>query len=246
MTIMLTRRSHAAYTRTLAITQNERMKFIPIIGVSIILMFYNCKHPKLKTQAPTQKKINQQLDWKSGVRIENGPIQGLSYINSFGIEYGHAYSSNTIHNDSTVSIHLQMDISKEYSFPAPNNDKKYKVVTWPLVLTPKKVTYADTLNNDLRNFLQNGSDTIGKINITIAPHEKVVLTTGTLFNKQANLYVSPNELYLHDEKSFSEKCTMLIIQDKSTNKSTSLELRLVMPDVGCTIIACGQITYSEK
>jgi len=222
------------------------MKFIYIVGVSIIFLINNCNNPKLNSPISIQKKSNQQLDWNNSVRIENGSIQGLSYTNSSGVEYGHAYSANTIHNDSTVSIHLQMDISKEYSFPVPHNDKKYKVVTWPLELTPNKPTFTDTLNNELRNFLQNGSDTIDKINITIAPNKKVVLITGTLFSKQANQYVSPTELYVHNEESFSEKCTILMNQNKSPNTSIPLDLRLAMPNLGCTIVACGQITYAEE
>ena len=71
-----------------------------------MLLSYSCIQPNSKSNVQTQKKPNQQLHWNNGLRIDNGPIQGLSYTDSLGIEYGHAYITNTIYNDSTVSIHL--------------------------------------------------------------------------------------------------------------------------------------------
>lgn len=221
------------------------MKFINIVGLIIVLISCSCIQRNSKSKVQTQKKSNQDLDWNSGLRIENGPIQGLSYTDSLKIEYGHAYITNTIYNDSTVSIRLQMDLSKEYNFPAPHNDQKFKVVIWPQELTPNKVTFTDSISNELLNFLQNGPDTTDNINISIAPHEKYVLTIGTLFDKTTNHYVSPEVLFVQSDGDIFGACENHIIHGKSTNDSIALGLKLNIPHVGCTIIYRGQISYGE-
>lgn len=223
------------------------MKFNYIIGILIVLTSSSCIQRNSKSKVQTQNKPNQHLDWNSGLRIENGPIRGLSYTNSLGIEYGYAYKKITIYNDSTVSFQLQMDISKEYNFPAPHDDQKFRIVIWPQELAPNKLTFTDSQNNELQNFLQNGLDTTDNINRSIAPYEKYVLTIGRLFEKPTNYYISPNVLYVHINGSVPRDCKNLINQDKSTNASIVLGLRLDSPNVGigCTNIDCGQISYAE-
>ena len=224
------------------------MKFRNLIGVLIALISCSCVQLSSSSKVQTQKKLSQHLVLDSGIRIENGPIQGLSYSNSLGIEFGHAYSSNTIYNDSTVSIHLQIDLSKEYTFPVPFNDKKFKVVTWPQELALNRVTKTESLSKELLNFFQNESDTINYMNITIEPNEKVVLTTGTLFDKSTNYYVSPDAIYIQRDGSISGDCENLLNRNKLTNASFALGLRLTMPMPvnACAIISFGQISFANN
>lgn len=223
------------------------MKPRNIVGFLMVLISCSCIQRNSKSNVQTQTMPNQHHDWNSGLRIENGPIQGLSYDNPLGMEYGHAYKTITIYNDSTVSIHLQMDLSKEYNFPAPHSNQKFKLVIWPQELRQNNVTFKDSLSEESRNFLQNGSDTNTSINISIAPQEKYVLTIGRPFEKPTNYYVSPNELFIQSDGNLPEDCKNFINQYKSTNASMPLGLRLDSPNVGvgCIIIACGQISYAE-
>jgi len=207
------------------------MKLKTIVGLLIVLISYSCIQPNSKSKVQTQNKPNQ-----------------LSYTNSFGIECGYAHKTITIYNDSTVSIHLQMDLSKEHNFPPPHNDQKFKIVIWPQELTAAdEVKSPQSLSNELRNFLQNESNNTEIINILIAPNEKYVLTIGRLFEKPTNYYVSPNSLYVHSDGSIPRDCKNLISQDKSSNTSVDLGLRLDSPNVGvgCILIPCGQISYTE-
>lgn len=221
------------------------MKCKYLLGVLIVMITCSCVQLSSNSKAQTQKVQTQHLDWNSGLRVENGLIQGLSFTNSLGTEYGHAYSTNTIYNDSTVSIHLQIDLSKEYNLPAPHNDKKFKVITWPEELKSDKTTSSDSLSNELRNFLQYGSETNESMNISLGPHEKIELTTGTLFEKRINNYISPNMLYIHQDGSVLGNCKNLINKDKPSNDSIVLGLRLDIPDEGCIIISYSQILYTE-
>ncbi|MDA9774512.1 hypothetical protein N9B82_06105 [Saprospiraceae bacterium] len=223
------------------------MKFRYIIGVLIVMISCSCIKINSSSKVQTQKKPSQHHGLNSGIRVENGPIQGLSYTNSMGIEYGHAYSLNRIYNDRTSSIHLQIDLSEEFTFPAPHNNKKFKVVTWPQELASNKETNTDGLSSELLNFFENESDTNDKVNISIAPNDKVVLTTGTLFDKSTNYYVSPNELYLDNGENALGDCENLINQKKSTIDSITLVLRLTMPMPinSCSVISCGHISYSK-
>ena len=93
-------------------------------------------------------------------------------------------------------------------------------------------------------FLENGLDTSGNLSIAIAPHEKYVLTIGTLVEKATNMYASPNRLYVLGEGSVSGHCENLANQHKSTHDSIEFGLRLDIPNVGCRIITCGQISYT--
>jgi len=220
------------------------MKFKYIACVLIVLIGCSCIQQNSRSKVQIQKKSNQNLDWNSGVRIENGLIHGFDFTNSKGIQYGHACETNTIYNDNTDSVQLKFDLTNEYKFPAPHNNQEFKVVIWPHGLTPKKVLSTDSLSNELNYFLEYGLNTSSNLSIAIAPKENYVLTIGTLVDKVSNMYASPNRLYVLGDGSVPGQCKNLANQHKSTHDSNEFGLRVDIPNLGCRIITCGQISYT--
>ena len=221
------------------------MKSRHIAGLLVVLSSFSCDQQSPKGNPNIAKDIGPDLEWNSGVKIKNGIGRGVSFIDSLGTEYGHGHLTNTITNDSTISMNLQLELSAEYHFPAPYDNRKYKVIIWPQELTSDDVTAPDSISNELRNFLAYGTDSTYTLNISLEPQEKYTLTFGTLQQYPTNCYVSPNMLFIQNDVDNSSRCRNLIAPNLSTNPPTVLRLRLDFPNVGCTIIPLGQISFGK-
>ncbi len=192
--------------------------------------------------------------WKSGLLIDNGPPRGLDYTDTLGTNYSFRTITATITNDSTIPIHIQIALSKEYDFPAAYGDQKFKVFLLPKELTPDKETW-DSMsyvlgNNywvykELSDFFERGLNPPYILNETLEPGEKCDITIGTLYPRPTKISgVLPNALFSQNNRGLYHECDSLINQDYSTNSQLSLWLKLVFKE-SCTIIPCGQISYPE-
>ncbi len=211
------------------------MIFRTIVGLLIVMIVCSC--------------IQKQS--KSGLQIEYGSNQGLTHTDSLGIKHNYRYITATITNDSTIPIHLQIALSKEYEFPASCGDKKYKVFLLPKELTPDTAALYNNITDGLGNFLDRCLDNPYVLNKTLEPGEQHVVTIGTLYSRPTNCGVVPNALYAQGDSHNFHTCNSLMDQDGSTDPPLSLGLKLDFyvtrgrSPFECILIPCGQISYPE-
>ena len=69
------------------------MKFRTLVGLLIVLISSSCVQRTSKSELPTQNDASQDLESNSGLHIENGPNQGLSFTDTLGTKHSHAYKT---------------------------------------------------------------------------------------------------------------------------------------------------------
>lgn len=145
----------------------------------------------------------------------------------------------TITNDNTYSIQLELHISQKFHFPDPIEDKQFRAIVWPQEITPEEVMAADSISNKLQEYLEYGTETSGLLKISIGPNEKFNFTIGTLHPILSKYYVSPDVLFVDNEKGIFEKCDSHMSKQETTVKSMKLGLGLNIPNYGCMTVPCG-------
>ena len=200
------------------VSGNANMKFRYSYGLLFLLGFYCCSNnPSNKTKQISEKQF--------GLFLENGPRQGLAYFDSVGTPYDYRYFTETITNDSTISINLEISLSKEYNDIRLHDSLMSKVFFLPRELTPDSQHSDHRMSKELYMFLGTGTDTPVSLNKILKPKEKCVMTFGVL---TANKYTEPTTPY----------STGLIISTKNSS-TASLKFRLN----NSLEIPCGQIVY---
>ena len=171
--------------------------------------------------------VNRTGEKQSGLYIENGPRQGMQYIDSTGEEYNYRYNTITIWNDSTVAIQLEIGFS-EIGMDLKDSIKS-KIFLLPRHLTPNEQHF-DTggISEELKKFLDFEIDNRVHLSKVLNPREKCVLTFGVLTDIK---YPDPTTPYE----------TELLT---SREKTSAISLRLKINDT--LIIPCGQILCIQK
>jgi hypothetical protein len=150
-----------------------------IVILLIALNFCSCFEQKSLRGLhiePNSKKLSKT---KTGLKIESTPTRGTGLIDSLGSKYGIVHVTNTITNDSTIPIHLQIALPTEFTYPIGNDDLKFRIVMWPGLTEPPHL-YSDDYGQLKENFAGNDMKTSNQFDILLAPGEKYDVTIGTL------------------------------------------------------------------
>ena len=204
---------------------------------------------------PFEKDPNQHLKLNTGLKIEYGPNLGM--IDTFAAG-NYIHITATITNDSTIPIHLQVALSKEFDFPDSCRDNKYKVFLLPKELTPDTATLYGKITDGLADFLDRCLDDPYSLNKTLEPGEYAVITNGTLFPRLTNCATLPRAVFIQSDDQNFETCDSRMPvrpaggnQDGSTNPELALGIKLDFysgkgstPET-CMLIPCGQVSYPE-
>lgn len=191
---------------------------------------------------------NQLPKSKTGLKIETTPTRGTGLTDSLGSKYGIVHVTNTITNDSTIPILLQIALPIEYSYPISD---EFKIVLWPGLTEPPHL-YTDSQGWVRENFTDNYLEASNQFNKLLAPGEKYVVTIATI------KYPGPPEtcsavaysLLQYSERRNYSGCDWTMDEEHSTNPQLALGLHVGFCTSGlhyesCMIITCGQITYIE-
>ena len=164
---------------------------------------------------------------QSGLYIENGPRQGMQYIDSSGAEYNYRYNTITIWNDSTVAIQLGIGFS-EMGMNLKDSIRS-KIFLLPRHLTPNEQHF-DTggISEELKRFLDFEIDNPVHVSKVLNPGEKCVLTFGVLTDTK---YPDPTTPY--ETELFT-----------SHENSSAISLKLKINNT--LIIPCGQFSYMKQ
>ena len=213
------------------------MIFRTIAALLLVLMVCSCDQKPLK----------------SGLKIEFGPNLGTSHTDTKGTSHFYVHITATITNDSTLPIHLQFALAKEYEFPTFCNDNQYKVFVVPEELTPDTATLYNNILNGQHDFLNKPLDTPITINKTLNPGEYCVVTVGTLTPKPSNCAPVPRAIFSPNNKMLYQACDRQINEAISTDPQFELGVKLeyyykrkfLAPEDGCAVIPIGQLSYNE-
>ncbi len=222
-----------------------------IIVLLITLIFCSCSQLKSKTGSKIEPSINQLPESKPGLSIKTTPTRGIGFTDSLGSEFFIGHVTNTITNDSTIPIHLQIDLPIEFSYPISDDSLKFKIVLWPGLREPPHL-YSDSQGIVLESFTGNNLGSSNQFNQLLAPGEKYVITIGTIFPRLPRICSAFAYSFLeYRERENYSDCDWTMDEVHSTDPLLALGLQVGFCTSGlhyesCTIIPCGQITYIEK
>lgn len=176
----------------------------------------------------------------SGLRIDNGINRGTNYTDSAGSNYSLRYIPVTITNDSTVPIKLQIAFSKEYNYPNPDNNEKFKLIPLPKEWALEGVGVTESMIDELAFYIQKPV-----LNESIEPGEKIVIAIGSLYPRPAKTTgVLPRILFTKSDTVTFPNCDWAMEKVHSSNQQISMGLKLMFGE-RCLIIGCGQISYPK-
>lgn len=218
----------------------------------IVLIVCSCIQQPSENGQQVENGTNPQ-PLKSGLRVEYGSNLGTTHKDTSGTEHFYVHITATITNDSTIPIHLQLALAKEYEFPTFCNDDKYKVFLLPEELTPDTATLYNNILNGQHDFLNTPLDNPSVLNKTLKPDEYCVVTIGALTPKPSNCAPVPRAVFSHDKRELYQACDGQINQAISTNPQLEIGVKLeyyykrkfIAPEDGCALIPFGQISYLE-
>ena len=180
---------------------------------------------------------NQQT-LKSGLLIENRINRGINYTAPQGTDYSIRYIPITITNDSTISIHVQLAFSEEYSNPYPHIEEKFKLIPLPGEWALDGVDISENMIEELPGYIENPV-----LNQTITPGEKIILAIGSLYPRPAkSTGVLPRLLFAQSDTTPFPDCDRLVKEEPESNLPIPLGLKIIFGE-RCKIIHCGQISY---
>lgn len=206
-----------------------------------------------------------------GVGINQGLMDGQdSYTDINGKKYSYITFTTVIANDSTLPVQLKLNFSKEYAYPAPYDEQKFKLFLVPIkgslqqqidhnhlsegskkLLTPRSssITLGNGFIEETKQFIEMYVPFT--LNQTIDPNEKYLIKIGVLLDAEI---VNPGQLALiskgHMYPFFSHYCD--INQIVSVNKPSSLFLGIDFfrtdraTHKSFTVIPCGEISFSAN
>jgi hypothetical protein len=203
-----------------------------------------------------------------GVGMDHGLMDGQdSYADINGKKYSYITFTTVITNDSTLPVQLKLNFSKEYAYPSPYNEQKFKLFLAPIKESLQQQIDFNHLSEGSKKLLTPGSSsiTLGNgfieetkqfidtyvpftLDQTIDPNEKYLIKIGVLLDAEI---VNPGQLALiskgHMYPFFSHYCE--IDQIVSVNKPMSLFLGLDFFRTdravykSFTVIPCGEISF---
>ena len=177
----------------------------------------------------------------SGLQIENGINRGISYTNSEGINYNLRYIPITIVNDTTISIHIQMAFSKEYNYPEPAGNEKFRIIPLPKEWALDGKEVSESMINKLPSHIENPV-----LEETIEAGEKIVLAIGSLYPSPVNTTgVLPRILFDQVQSGIFPECDGHTEEHLKLPQFIPLMLKISFGEK-CRIIRCGQISYPNQ
>lgn len=180
----------------------------------------------------------------SGIYIDHGRREGLFYMDKKGLKYNYRNITTTITNDTIIPIQIKIALSKEYNYPAPFNNQKFKVFLLPETMTAEK----QYKNNLLNNYLDAEVENAYNINKTIYPKKEYSITIGVLTNID---YVDPGQLSLMTKKLKPRFFVHDSLINIAISNSNPFDLFLGLdftkeytnPKNCYSVIPCGQISF---
>lgn len=219
----------------------------------IVLIFCACAQLTSRAGSKIATGSDPLPKSETGLTFETSPTRGTRFSDSLGNEYFIVHVANTITNDSTIPIQLQINLPSDFSYPISGHDVNYKIVLWPELTEPPHL-YSDSQSQVqvMENWTIRDWEAPNQFNKLLAPGEKYVITIGTVVNTEVpNICSAVAYSFLtYSERGNYADCEWTLDEEHSTNPQLALGLLVGFCTSGlhyenCTIMTCGQVTYIE-
>ena len=198
------------------------------------LIFLITHHPLPITTDHRSPITDHQIP-QSGISIENKINRGVNWTDPEGRDWSIRYIPVTVSNDSSVLINIEINFSKEYYYPNPDDDKKFKLIPLPEAWALDGVGVSEEMLKGLPALIDNPV-----LKKDIEPGGKLVFAIGSLYPRPAEASgVLPRTLFVQGEADEFADCDWQMEKRSSSNQ---LGLRIIFGDK-CRVIEVGQITY---
>lgn len=215
------------------------MKSKNILLLLTIIFWSSCVQPPSNDQRSNDHTNLPEINFKSGLKIKNRINRGTNYTDSLGVNYSIRNIPISITNDTTISIHLKIEFSKEYNYPYPDNNEKFRLIPLPKEWALDGIGVTQNMIDELPKHIETPL-----LNVTIKPGEVFLFSIGSLYPRPARTSgVLPRTLFVSTDTTTFPECEWLIPNDQSSNQPLSIKLKIVTGE-RCTIIPCGSIAYS--
>lgn len=215
------------------------MKYKIVSGLLIVLAICSCNQQKSKGNIKPENIAIHQND-SDALLIKNGQFRGVTYTDSLLSNHNLRYMPVTIANDSTITMHLQINFANEYDFPVSNSNEKFNVIPMPNEWAIDGGEVTERMLDELPKYI-----TKPYLNKTLEPGEEILLAIGTLFRQGKTSGIVPNSLFQYRDGTILSECDWLIEQESSPNSQVTLGLELSSSG-RCIRIQCGHISYHKK
>jgi len=200
-----------------------------IVVLLIALIFCSCSQQKSIAGSKIEPSTIQRSKSKTGLKFENGVTRGIGFTDSLGSEYFIVHVTNTITNDSTIPIQLQIDLLSDFSYPISNNYVNFKIFLWPEFTEPPNL-YSDNQSRVrvMKKRTISEWNSSNQFNKLLAPGEKYVVTIGTLVNTRASNICSAfaQSLLTYSERRNYSDCDWTLVEEHLTNPQLALGLQV--------------------
>lgn len=201
-----------------------------IIILLLVIGFCSCSDLTVTSNSET-KVVETNL---SGLRIENGLRQGIPYIDSSGTEYIYYSITSTITNDSTIPLHLVVDLAKAKDI---TNDslgtrvflKPRKDLTQQPLQTFDKSAISLSISNDIEQVLALVARAPITLDTMLSPKDKCVMSFGLLNNIK---HAEPSGIGLQ------------VVSKGTSTAALGLRFTNINPEKHY-LIPCGQIKFEN-
>ena len=217
------------------------MKFRSIVGILIFSFAWSCAQRTSRDERTNENMDTRQTMLKSGLTIKNKINRGINYTDPHGDDYSIRYIPISITNDSTISIHLQMGFSKEYDYPHPDSQEKFRLILLPKEWALDGVDISESMLDELPKYIEQPL-----LNKTIEPGEEFILSVGSVYPRPAKTSgVLPRTLFVHSDTTTFPECEWLMKKERSSNQQIPVGLKIILGE-RCMIIPCGSISYLKN
>lgn len=175
----------------------------------------------------------------NGPLIENKINRGINYMDPQGNDFNIRYIPISITNDSTISMHVQLAFSKEYHFPHPLSEEKFKLMPLPREWALDGIGISERWIDALPTQIENPV-----LTDTIEPGEKIIFAIASLYPRPAKTTgVLPSILFAQSDRVLFPDCDGYA-ENMSSNQGIPMGLRITF-GAKCRIIPCGHVSYPE-
>ena len=215
-----------------------------ITGLIVLVHVSSCTwQTSIKGQSPEADPLVQGHTG-TGLKIEYKPTRGQNYTDPNGDVYQLRHIPTSIENDSTVPIHVQINLQEEYENPPLSNHRQFRAFPMPAEWAMDGIQVSDKMLLELAKYVREPF-----LSKTLEPGEKWLLAFGTLKPTGGSYGVFPVAVFSHNDRALHHQCNQLV--DPNNLDISPLEIELLIGYTGgsqaspdsCLTIPCGRISY---
>lgn len=226
--------------------KNSIMAINYVVGIIVTLVGCTGNRQATNDQRINNTDAQKEVNFKSGLMIENGINRGTDYTDSSGRIFNIRYIPVSITNESSNSILVEIDFLNEYDNPVVSGCPQFNVIPMPLEWGMNGVEITEDMMGEIPEYIRKPT-----ANITLEPGESYIFAIGTRYLRSSSCVAPvPSALFVQSDGNYNRVCDYVIDQPETKRAGSALALHLDLnrdkPDESCMIIPCGSITHNVR